>query len=272
MVEDWLNTLPYPIPAAIWVLGSAVLFILGGLLLDLWPAQVTHPVGRLRRTLEREGLRFWMGNLLRAAFYLGLPYLALVTGAVELDALGLGEVPAPRAVAWFLAAGLAGFVCLGAVWSYYLSSLESQGLGQSGPLATETTSTRRWGFVTLFPEALYAEAHWAFYRSLPFILWGDPYWAAAVGAVLVATETYFHPLRRRGLAHTGEGEAVLYGLSVSTITTTAYAITGNAWLSLPLHLALRWGILRWLDAARGRLARRLETSAVRGEAGWGEAG
>lgn len=258
MPEEWLSHLPYPMPAVAWVLGSALLFILGGLLLDLWPVQVTSAPGRLRRTLERDAVRFWMGNLPRAGFYLGLPYLALISGALELDALGLGDVPTPRTVAWFLGAGAAGLIGLTAIWTFYLTALGGESLGRGGPLAPETAATRRWGVLTLFPEALYAEAHWAFYRSVPYVIWGDPYWAAAAGAVLVAAETYFNPVRRRGFARAAEGEGVLFALGVTTVTATAYAVTGSAWLALPLHLALRWAVLRALDGARGRLARRLQ--------------
>lgn len=249
-----LTELPYELQAAVWVLGSVLLYVLGGLLLEAWPTQVGHPLGRLRRTLERSGVRFWSSNVLRTIFYLGLPYLALVRGAIELDTLGLGEVPSPRAVAWFLLIGAAGFLFLALLWSYYLRGLAEEAFGRTAPLVVETVVTRRWGLLGLFPEAVLAEAHWAFYRSLPYILTGGAYWAAVGGGALVAAETYLHPARRRGFGHAAEAESALFALGVAAVAATAYAVTGSAWLNLPLHLLLRWAVLRWLDVYRGRLA------------------
>jgi hypothetical protein len=137
------------------VIGSMLLYFVGANLAS--PYRVT-PGGRGSRLLgplagsssSRAVYEIW-----RLVYYVGLPYVALYLGWVDLRAMGLGFLDWARGLRWAIVLGLASWSLLMFVWVPYLRAavkmpitLDPQGLSWSRRVV----------------EVVYMQAHWAFYH------------------------------------------------------------------------------------------------------------
>lgn len=253
----WLNGLGARRELALWVAVSVLLHTLGALL--AW--RFRRPLaGRLGRTLQR--LRHhWSGPLLlqviRFAYFLGLPYALLIRrGVLELQPLGLlGPADLDQSVLgwggeWLIATGrmvvvgLAGALVVLWGWANLRWVMAEGG---------RTTEDERWAMDSgtpsaLMREAIYLQVHWAFYRTAP-LLWlgaGNEGWAAFAGAGIVALEAALDPRFWAALGDPGRAAQLLFTGVLCWLSALGFALTHNLWLVATVHAALVWGNLRWL--------------------------
>jgi hypothetical protein len=217
-----------------------------------------------------------LASLLRFVYYVGLPYAALILGAVParylglvgLESLGAGQTAGrPAGLAgvaaemrrgvslllwnWLPDVGrLAGLgalmlVLLGLVWLVYGRVRRS--LLQNTPGERLSTSAQDFSIV----RSVYQAIHWSFYRSAVWLLWGDLYLAVVGGLALVLLEWASAPQwadsRRRAQAR----EELLVDASVLVSTSMIFFFVPNLWLLVPLHWMLGAASRRLLGRGRG---------------------
>ena len=190
-------------------------------------------------------------QLLRLAYFIGVPYAALLTGAIGAMDIGLtgaggsilGWTPADwlRGLSMALMLGVIVFIPIGAA---------SRQIARAGqPLGADDRSA---GVVIV--EAIYAEIHWAFYRAAPLILLTDVYTAVLFGTALVGVE-WLVVLIRNGLSPSPEErQRWLRRGALLALSATFFALTRNVWLAIVLHLTLEllWKV--WLRRLVPRLS------------------
>lgn len=239
----------------IWLGSSILLAILWSNL--RWVLRQPQP-GRFGETVARIAawpFAPWLDQLVRFAYYIGLPFAALVYGhnAVQAGVLGLQPFEWPhrdvgnasivaenwadwvRDIGWALALGTACWGALAlAVWA------RRRALGQEG---THTTSPApaASGWV-LLREAIYQEVHWAFYRNLPIVALGSRYWGTWAGLALVALEATLNPAWRTRLSDPDESVTGLIGVACAWMSSMLFLETANLWLAILTHFGVSLGM------------------------------
>ncbi|PJF47917.1 MAG: hypothetical protein CUN48_06090 [Candidatus Thermofonsia Clade 3 bacterium] len=217
---------------ALWVAGS---FAVG---LAAVAAVYRFGGARLRRALVESELGSVFVEVVRFSYYIGLPFGALITGALSVDLLGLGAIAVEDASTlagftlrdWMrgsIAAGLATGFVLVVLWLARRSADLPPALFDAQPSA-----------LLIVREAAYAEAHWAFYRAPFVLLFQDAYWGATAGFALVAVEWV---LARR-LRHTPPHANRPHALAATCCMLTSgllYVTARNLWLMIVAHAAIR---------------------------------
>jgi len=133
----------------------------------------TGRIGRLVEVLRRWPYGAWFLQPLRLLYYLGLPYLALLRGIVNLRSMGLVDLDWLRDLGRGAVLGGGALLFLALVWSYYARSTRQLHPG-ADPLSSRLAILNQpWGWALLLLDVVYLEAHWAFYRSLPIQLLDD---------------------------------------------------------------------------------------------------
>jgi len=261
----WLNGLGARRELALWVAISVLLHTLGALLAwrsRRWTTDAGQPTvddGWLGNVLQRLR-RHWSGPLLlqlvRFAYFLGLPYALLIRrGVLELQPLGLlGPADLDQSVLgwggeWLIATGrmvavgLAGALVvlwgranLRWVMAHTDGGREMEDDGVTGPIVRET---------------IYLQVHWAFYRTAP-LLWlgaGNEGWAAFAGVGIVALEAALDPRFWAALGDPDRAIRPLFTGVLCWLSALGFALTRNLWLVAAIHMALVWGSQRRLGRA-----------------------
>jgi hypothetical protein len=181
--------------------------------------------------LAVEGARF--------LFCVGVPYLALLTGAFAPRDVGLQGTAGSGAIlgwtpeTWARAIGQA--AALG-VATLVVWALLARQLRRAGSPASEALGIERASIAQAAREAVYAEAHWSLYRAVPMVWLGEPRLAALTGLVLVAVETLLAGRR----AHLHNERINPFTASVIMLSATFFALTGgNAWLAVLAQIVVR---------------------------------
>jgi hypothetical protein len=196
-------------------------------------------------------------QFLRLAYYLGIPFAALIWGhdvivgrqmgfqPLILPALSTAEagaIPLDAAANWsdwahdvgwaaMLACGAWGALAVG--WWNYRSALRTVSVDH--PII-ETPA----GWV-LLREAVYHEVHWAFYRNTPILAIGA-YWGSWVGLTLIAVEAILNPAWHRWLMDPGQLSPQLARTALAVVSTVCFMLTQNLWLAVLLHWGVSWGL------------------------------
>jgi len=210
----------------------------------------------------------WAASILRLAYYIGLPYAALVLGVAPGRYLGLvgqsrwqtGEAFLSSSgsglniwglVSWLrdylslvllswlpdlgrllglaaLLVGLLSFVWLG--YGYFRRRVLAEGLKgwQGGKLPPKNLSP---------VQVFYQAVHWSFYRSAIWLLTDDPYLGMLGGFVLVGGE-WLLASGWPGARHPLGWEERLLDASVLIATFVIFFFVPNLWLLLPVHWLL----------------------------------
>jgi hypothetical protein len=222
------------------VIGSMLLYLAGANL--AWYYRVTPGGGRFRligplvgSSYARPAYEIW-----RFVYYVGLPYVALFVGWVDLRAMGLGFLDWAKGLRWAIVLGLATWSLLMFVWVPYLRATVQM------PIKVDPQGTT-WARRVV--EVVYMQAHWAFYRAACILLlttvFPDDlavYWGASAGIALTFLEAWADPRVRRHIARLGEGEPALWGAGQAIINTVGFVLTRNVWLLTLLHLALEFSV------------------------------
>jgi hypothetical protein len=191
------------------------------------------------------GLLLELGALL---YTVGVPFVALLSGTLSLDLMGLGQL-------WSLSGHTAGFTP--AEWL--------RGAGEAAgaallALAVLWASRRGAGLADTdgafagLVSALRDEAHWMFYRAPVTLLSNDAFYGAIGGIALMAFEWLLHPrfisqhLARERRWH------LLTRLICALVSGTLYLGTRNFWLMLAADALIRVLAERMLRAVSLRTA------------------
>jgi hypothetical protein len=193
---------------------------------------------------------------LRALFYVGIPFAALIWGRdavigrllglqpmVSLNAL-LGEpVTAAeiaanwadwaRDVGWAVGLGTAAWAVLSAGW-WAASRAPTSHLPAGSSLSP-------WARLR---EATFHEVHWAFYRNAPILELGL-YWGAWFGLGLAALEALLNPHWRVSLGSPDGAPAAVMRAGMAVLSTVLFLQTQNLWLTVMVHWAVTWGLSAW---------------------------
>ncbi|BCX02535.1 MAG: hypothetical protein KatS3mg053_0473 [Candidatus Roseilinea sp.] len=178
-------------------------------------------------------------------YHIGLPFLALISGALSVDLLGLGVIAVEGAPSlagftpfdWMrssIAAGLAAGFVLIVLWLAGRTS---------NPLPT--VSADRPGVLPTLRDAAYAEVHWAFYRAPFVLLLQDVYWGTVAGVILVAAEWLLMRWLRRAPTHADRPHTLTMTCCALT-SGLLYLVARNLWLMIAAHAAIRWAGARLL--------------------------
>jgi hypothetical protein len=209
----------------------------------------------------------WAASILRFAYYVGLPYTALVLGVlpsrylglIGLDRLQTGAAGGVEASlnAWRLLAqlrdaaslavldwlpGVGTLLNLGAVMLLLLSVAW---LGYSRARRSLSPGPGGDGAPSPFPslvQAGYQAIHWSFYRGVAWLLTDDLYLAAVGGILLVGVEWLLDPSRMAGV----QREESLIDASLLIATSVIFLFVPNLWLLVPVHWLLAAASWRWV--------------------------
>ena len=190
----------------------------------------------------------------RFVFYLGLPYLALLSGAFAPRDAGLQGSPVSDLLlgwtpeAWARALGHA--AALGAFTLVTLAALVWQIRRAQGYPPT-ALGVEHHSLAVSIREAVYAEAHWSFYRTWPMALLSDARWASLGGLALATFEALL-----AGQTDSGAGRLRLSDALLASLSATYFALSGgNMWLAMLVQLAVRAGLTGLAFAGRSAEAR-----------------
>jgi hypothetical protein len=255
-----------------WQVGA---YLLASMVLWVVSARVT------RQQANGAGMRplgqGWPTVVLRFAYYVGLPYAALVLGVIPssyIGLVGLGQLPAPRSdpgahhfLAGFRAAashvvltwvsdlgtmaGIAAVMCLllAVVWVGYGLSRRGVALGLNG-----TSAYRQPPTGPSLVHISYQAIHWSFYRSGVWLLTGDPYLGVVGGILLIGAEWLFGAGGAEGKRSIFLSEAQMLDITLLIATSVIFYFVPNLWLLIPIHwlLALVSQRMMWLGVSRQR--------------------
>ncbi len=235
-----------------WVLASLVLFVAGAWLAWRFQQSRSRSVEWLRRRLvERLSGRLFLQGV-RLAYYVGLPYAALVRRALSLVVIGMRGPEMPEPVWWTLGWRVE-------EWTHALGQAAGMGLLVTILLALGwRNALRAAGHIFLerglpilpwwviVREVLFSEIHWAFYRAVPLLILDDAYWAIGVSATFPLLEWTFNPDWWVQVRGGPQRELVLMqGVWLAT-STVCFFLTRNVWSVLLMHLVVALALNGWL--------------------------
>lgn len=220
-------------------------------------------------------LHSWPGDLLRFAYYVGLPYAALIFGVVPAPYLGLAgmrHLSAADRVAtdwsspthivsglwamardWLPGLLMAGSLTLGIgllvglAWlclarfrtrAWMLPTFESL----ADTLGDRVLPTARYSSAGSVPFSLlrnvYQAVHWSFYRGLAWQMTDNLYLAAALGVILVGLEWCFSPGWVSRLRYPPDAASRLLDAALLILTAGLFCYVQNVWALVLVQYAL----------------------------------
>ena len=247
------------IELALWTACSVLLWIIG-VQLAWWSAHSPQSwLGRFRTG--------WSGNpigrgfvfLVRFAYYVGLPYAALLRHTLSLVVIGLLGAETAELPWWTLGwkltdwagalgwiTGLGGIAAVALVLGWWNVHHAVQALaGESRTLASSDLMPAP-SILIVGRESIFEEIHWAFYRAVPLVFIADPYWATLAGTSLVLVEWMLNPAWWEGIRDGVGRKAQLMQIAWLMLSSAAFVMTHNVWVALLLHTLLAWAVSRWV--------------------------
>lgn len=190
-------------------------------------------------------------ELLRFGFYVGIPFVALFLGWVDVRVMGFGVLDWAEGVRWAIVVLLASWLILMVIWLPYLRA--------TADVYASPNSAR--SFPRRMVELVYMQSHWAFYRGaaillLTGILPDAGYWGTAIGLGLVYLEAMTNPRTRRRLSRLGEADPVVWSAGQAVINALGFLVTLNFFLLVLIQFILEMTVphLRPTRAERSPLA------------------
>ena len=215
----------------IWALASMVIAVLTTLFFS--PTRAAHFRATLNGRLNEQVGRF--------VYYVGWPYIALLTQSLSPLDLGLagnsGPIVGWSSVDWLRQ--LSAALVIGALALIPIVLVARRLARAAQPLGVDERSTG-----AILRDAAYAEIHWAFYRAVPLAILGDVYRATLIGLGLIGVEALV-TLARNGLGPKPEEYQAWLGQALLlTMSATVFIATRNVWLALLLHSVVELAVQR----------------------------
>jgi hypothetical protein len=245
-------------PLVTWVAAFIVANVLFANL--AWYLFLRHP-DRSITTLRHP---FWRAYapLMRALWYIGVPYAALVSGLATPEQFGLAQIDWREAAAGTAPVVFAAFF-VGALLLLTLS-LRARRHGNRATfpaVQSRALLSRSWGFSFFLIEALCLQAQWMFYRAAVLDYAGDARTAAGGALALAIAGWALDPRWRSELGRSGVAEDHYLVAALALVSAVLYLAVPNFWVLLATHVLLWFGwlgLLLWLSKparqARGDLA------------------
>jgi hypothetical protein len=243
----------------VWLLGSLV--AAAAWANSAWYFRVKRPgpMGRTVSSLVRWSHAPLAYETLRLAYYVGVPFAALLWGgdAIVERLLGLpiGQWASgsaadtlpdlARDLGWTIASTAGALGVLTAGWLAYRRSLIDAGVQKR----QNETHRPPW---RLLREAAYLQAHWSFYRNAPstaLLLRGlDQYWGVWGGLALVAAEALLDPAWRNQLTEPRNAPSAIFGTVLAVLSTMLFLLTESLPMLVVFHFLVTWGLSEMVQA------------------------
>ncbi len=239
-----------------WLVASLLLYLLAvnlGWRIRSWQSGRGSRLGSLARRIEQ------LSPLVVAvgfAYYLGVPYAALLLGALDPRLAGLVGVDWPRSLGIGAVFGLGALVLLMLGRWYYRRMLEDPACAEIGEHAVEqgagegsegSAEAPKDGNDKEWPRVVWRvvcqEAHWGFYRSAASVVTGN-YIGVWAGLGLVLVEWVADPGWRAGWRGAEVAERHAIDIALALTVAALFLYTGNLWLCAVVHLALALVLMR----------------------------
>ena len=235
--------------ATLWVIGSVLVYVAAAYVWWRWDESAADGTslgwGKWRQRLSSPAATV----LLRALYYVGVPYVAMLLGAADFPIhLGLAQLDWPASIGTGALVGVAVFLGLTGMAAYSLRNLRRLGVEPVG------ASPPSRGAALLY-EALFLEAHWAFYRLPGILATGDFLLGSWIGAAVAIVEQVASPRWRdqasskRFALQAWQRLALLVGMSA------VFFFTKNLWVTWVVHVIVEWGYAgitrQWLRRVGG---------------------
>jgi branched-subunit amino acid transport protein len=190
--------------------------------------------GSRAEALQNSGIGQLVMELGSIMFCIAVPFVALLTGTISLDLLGLGRLWA------------AGDHTFGFSTGDWLRAI-GEGLGATALAALALWTSRRGagivapgdGPASAVLTAIKEESHWMFYRAPGALLFSDPLYGALSGFALMLFEWLLHP--RFLTAHVARDNRwhLLTRLMCALVSGALYLGTRNLWIIFVAGAAIR---------------------------------
>lgn len=256
-----------------WLAGAYLLVSI------VWWVAANRLRARLSKTRQLSAWpQGWPGDLLRVAYYVGLPYIALISGTVPAPYLGLAGLrhllaTDPAATARLSPSHIiSGLLAMVRDWLPDLLMAGSLTLG-IGLLAGLAWLCLAW-FTTRAPRlpayavsadrtaadviglapvsllrSVYQAIHWSFYRGLAWQLVGDLYLAAMLGVILVSLEWCLSPGWGSRLRHAPAAATQLLDVALLILTAGLFCYVQNVWALILVQYVLAIAVNRLISRA-----------------------
>jgi hypothetical protein len=177
-----------------------------------------------------------IGEVAPFVYFIGLPFMAVITGGLSLDLLGLGTD-------WFTSGHIAGFepgewmLGLGATVSTVAFVLVVL-WAANRTARNASTAPAMHSLLSTLRDATYAEVHWAFYRAPFVLLFDDAFWGVVAGCALIVIEVIVHAQLSPSRALRGNRDRLLLACCLLT-SSLLYLATRNLWLMIAAHVVIQ---------------------------------
>lgn len=228
---------------ALWAIASFAIY-LASAFLRRWMSATSQP----RLIALGRGWQEWhiapvVVTGVQLLYYIGIPYVAIIEGSIDLRTFGLIGADLPAALLVGAGVGLAAWAILATAWRRLLPPIHANthppsaqpGLGESWSIPLDT---------------ICAQAHWALYRSWAVLLWGT-YVGVFVGLALAAAEWLAgHVLSHGWLRPTDLAwERGLTHLALAWVAALVFLAGNSLWACLLVHAGLLWALRAYLQPA-----------------------
>ncbi len=210
----------------LWVLSSLILYLFGSQI-----AARTAMFSSQQDSSRGVGALAWW--TIRLAYLIGIPYVALLVGALSPRWMGLSGLD------WVRTLGL-GMPLVIVAWLAILIGWR-RGLGARSRVPSPVPRHRLpAGWPSAIVEAAAQQWHWAFYRSAAIRWWGL-YWGTWAGVLLLLIEWCGHPFTWQALRHPDRIGPILLRLLMAVVTASLYLVVPNWWLGWGFHALVLLG-------------------------------
>ncbi|MCL6510843.1 MAG: hypothetical protein K6U78_09155 [Anaerolineae bacterium] len=218
-----------------------LLWVAGSVGIGLAATAYIHHIGGgwRRQALAESELGGLLTEVAIFLYCIGWPFLALISGALGVDLLGLGKIGVegtPTLVGFTPLDWVRSSTTAGLAAGFVLIVLWLAGRASEPPAAGQPTPP---GLPLTMRDAAYAEVHWAFYRAPFVLLLEDAQWGAAVGLAFVIAEWVLLRLLRRSSV-LEDREHVLVLACCALTSGLLYATSRNLWLMIAAQALIRW--------------------------------
>jgi hypothetical protein len=190
----------------------------------------------------------WLGRTAEFFYFVGLPYLALLSGLLTPRLLGLKGLEhfalistSDLSLASLLAGVQKAITLMLVEWLVDSGVMITTGLVALLVLGGITLGLARYGirvgtFQNSVVETIYYCLHWAFYRAIFWSMTGDLYLGVVLGAGLVILEWGLITWLQKG--QPAQQSPFLMDGIILILTSAIFFYRPNLWLLWPIHLAM----------------------------------